>query len=222
MLASQAPLSQLAQSRKLNNKHGVLRSICKHCGRGQYKCEKKDYGTTNLNNHLKKCKPYLAKLGGGQTELAFEHGDQNKLTSWRFDQKDTRKALAHMIVVDELPFRFVEGAGFKYYNSISQLLFKIPCRTTTTLDIYQLFDEENVKSLCGKVNSPRFPILSLMARDLFAIPVSTVASESVFITTGRILDPYRSSLTDKMIQNLIFTQDWLRGGISDNIGHEED
>ena len=130
---------------KFTDKHGVLRSICNHCGRGQYKCEKKDYGTTNLNNHLKKCKPYLAKLGGGQTQLAFEHGDQNKLTSWRFDQKDTRKALAHMIVVDELPFRFVEGAGFKYYNSISQPLFKIPCRSTTTLDIYQLFDEEKVK-----------------------------------------------------------------------------
>ena len=36
------------------------------------------------------------------------------------------------------------------------------------------------------------------------------------------MDPYRSSLTDKMIQNLICTQDWLRGGISDNLGCEED
>ena len=72
-----------------------------------------------------------------------------------------------------------------------------------------------------KVNSHRSMILSLMARDLFVIPVSTVASESVFSTSGRILDPYRSSLTDKMIQNLICTQDWLRGGISDNLGCEE-
>ncbi|GJZ56717.1 zinc finger BED domain-containing protein RICESLEEPER 2-like protein [Tanacetum coccineum] len=33
-----------------------------------------------------------------------------------------------------------------------------------------------------KVNSPRFPIVSLIARDLLAIPVSTVAFESVFST----------------------------------------
>ncbi|GJR89238.1 zinc finger BED domain-containing protein RICESLEEPER 2-like protein [Tanacetum coccineum] len=33
-----------------------------------------------------------------------------------------------------------------------------------------------------KVNIPRFPIVSLMARDLLAIPVSTVAFESVFST----------------------------------------
>ncbi|CAI9288521.1 unnamed protein product [Lactuca saligna] len=45
-----------------------------------------------------------------------------------------------------------------------------------------------------KVNSPRFPILSLMARDVFAIPVSTVASESVFNTSRRVLDPSKTSL----------------------------
>ena len=61
-----------------------------------------------------------------------------------------------------------------------------------------------------KVNSPRFPILSLMARDLLAIPISTVASESVFSTSERVLDSYRSSLGDKTIECLICTQDWLR------------
>ncbi|XP_023771580.1 zinc finger BED domain-containing protein RICESLEEPER 2-like [Lactuca sativa] len=49
-----------------------------------------------------------------------------------------------------------------------------------------------------KVNSLRFPILSLMAKDLFAIHVSIVASESVFSTSGRVLDPYWSSLTPKI------------------------
>ncbi|KAL7614242.1 hypothetical protein Lser_V15G05176 [Lactuca serriola] len=73
-----------------------------------------------------------------------------------------------------------------------------------------------------KVNSPRFPILSLMAKDLFAIPVSTVASEYVFSTSRRVLDPYRSSLTPKIVESIICTQDWLRGGISDNIDFEQD
>jgi hypothetical protein len=37
-----------------------------------------------------------------------------------------------------------------------------------------------------KVNSTRFPILGRLARDVLAIPISTVASESAFSTGGRI------------------------------------
>ncbi|XP_071910164.1 zinc finger BED domain-containing protein DAYSLEEPER-like [Coffea arabica] len=61
-----------------------------------------------------------------------------------------------------------------------------------------------------KVNSPRFPVLSKLARDVLAVPVSTVASEAAFSTGGRVLDPFRSSLTPKIVQALICTQDWLR------------
>nr|XP_043638218.1 zinc finger BED domain-containing protein RICESLEEPER 2-like [Erigeron canadensis] len=61
-----------------------------------------------------------------------------------------------------------------------------------------------------KVNSPRFPILSLVARDVLAIPISTVASESVFSTSGRVLDAFRSSLTPTIVESLICTQNWLR------------
>ncbi|KAL4564933.1 hypothetical protein LXL04_029009 [Taraxacum kok-saghyz] len=74
--------------------------------------------------------------------------------------------------------------------------------------------------LWWKVNSPRFPILSLMARDLLVIPVSTVASESVFSRSGRVIDPFRSSLTPTIVEALICTQDWLR--ISSKQDVEED
>ncbi|KAJ9547386.1 hypothetical protein OSB04_019929 [Centaurea solstitialis] len=62
-----------------------------------------------------------------------------------------------------------------------------------------------------KVNSERFPILSKVARDILAVPISTVASESTFSTSGRVLDNFRSSLTPKIVEALICTQDWLRG-----------
>ncbi|KAL0413332.1 UNVERIFIED_CONTAM: Zinc finger BED domain-containing protein RICESLEEPER 1, partial [Sesamum radiatum] len=72
-----------------------------------------------------------------------------------------------------------------------------------------------------KVNTLRFPILSKMARDVLAVPVSTVASESAFSTGGRVLDAFRSSLSPKIVQALICTQDWLRKD-SKPISIEED
>ncbi|XP_022894049.1 zinc finger BED domain-containing protein RICESLEEPER 2-like [Olea europaea var. sylvestris] len=61
-----------------------------------------------------------------------------------------------------------------------------------------------------KINKSIFEILSEVARDVLVIPVSTVASESAFSTGGRILDPFRSSLTPKTVEALICTQNWLR------------
>nr|GMD43967.1 zinc finger BED domain-containing protein RICESLEEPER 2-like [Ipomoea batatas] len=61
-----------------------------------------------------------------------------------------------------------------------------------------------------KANAHRFPVLSCMARDILGVPVSTVASESAFSTGGRVLDTYRSSLTPKIVQALVCTQDWLK------------
>ncbi|XP_071926065.1 zinc finger BED domain-containing protein RICESLEEPER 1-like [Coffea arabica] len=64
--------------------------------------------------------------------------------------------------------------------------------------------------LWWKANSLRFPILSKVARDVLAVPISTVASESAFSTGGRVLDTFRSSLTPRIVQGLICAQDWLR------------
>ncbi|KAH9659184.1 BED-type domain-containing protein [Citrus sinensis] len=61
-----------------------------------------------------------------------------------------------------------------------------------------------------KLNGHRYPILSQIAKDVLAIPVSTVASESAFSIGGRVLDPFRSSLTHKTVESLICTQNWLR------------
>ncbi|XP_028763726.1 zinc finger BED domain-containing protein RICESLEEPER 1-like isoform X1 [Neltuma alba] len=66
-----------------------------------------------------------------------------------------------------------------------------------------------------KVHTPRYPILSMMARDILATPMSTVAPELAFSAGGRMLDPSRSSLNPDVRQALICTQDWLRNESGD-------
>ncbi|KAL0355363.1 UNVERIFIED_CONTAM: putative AC transposase [Sesamum radiatum] len=54
-----------------------------------------------------------------------------------------------------------------------------------------------------------FVVILLDPRRLLAIPISTIASESAFSTSGRVIDAFRSSLSPKMVKALICTQDWL-------------
>ncbi|XP_031255614.1 zinc finger BED domain-containing protein RICESLEEPER 1-like isoform X2 [Pistacia vera] len=60
-----------------------------------------------------------------------------------------------------------------------------------------------------KVHTPRYPILSMMARDVLGTPMSTVVPESAFIKGGRVLDDCRSSLNPDTRQALICARDWL-------------
>ncbi|XP_050211758.1 zinc finger BED domain-containing protein RICESLEEPER 2-like [Mercurialis annua] len=76
-------------------------------------------------------------------------------------------------------------------------------------DLVEDGDELEVLSW-WKQNAQRFPILSKLAMDILGVPISTIASESAFSTVGRVLDCFRSSLTPKLVEALICTQDWLR------------
>lgn len=60
-----------------------------------------------------------------------------------------------------------------------------------------------------KTNGGTYPILQQIARDILSIPVSTVASESAFSTSGRVLNPYRSRLLPEAVEALMCTQNWI-------------
>ena len=56
----------------------------------------------------------------------------------------------------------------------------------------------------------KYPTLRRIARDIMAIPVTTVASESVFSTGGRVISPHRSRLAPKTVEGLMCMQAWSR------------
>ncbi|KAL5571371.1 hypothetical protein UlMin_020968 [Ulmus minor] len=100
-------------------------------------------------------------------------------------------------------------------------------------EVEKYLGDENVNPLTPsfdillwwKVNSTKYNILAMIARDVLAVPVSSVASEQAFSTGGRILHPYKSSLNSKTVNYLICTQNWLKGtneGVSLEIAEEED
>ena len=60
-----------------------------------------------------------------------------------------------------------------------------------------------------KNNGLKYPTLQQVVRDILAIPVSTVASESAFSSGGRHVTPHRNRLHPDTLEALICAQDWL-------------
>ena len=71
--------------------------------------------------------------------------------------------------------------------------------------------------LWWKTNGGKYPTLQRMAKDILVIPVSTIASESAFSTSGRLISPHRSRLHPKTLEALMCAQSWLLNEIRGNI-----
>ncbi|WJZ82843.1 hypothetical protein VitviT2T_002568 [Vitis vinifera] len=54
-----------------------------------------------------------------------------------------------------------------------------------------------------KTNGLKYPTLQMIVRDIYVIPVSTVASESAFSTSGRVVSKHRSRLHPDTLETLI-------------------
>ncbi|KAL2944293.1 putative AC9 transposase [Bienertia sinuspersici] len=58
--------------------------------------------------------------------------------------------------------------------------------------------------------APRHPQLSALVRDILAIPISSVPSESAFSMGKKLVNPWRASLASTAIESLACYEDWLR------------
>ncbi|GJS88172.1 zinc finger BED domain-containing protein RICESLEEPER 2-like protein [Tanacetum coccineum] len=61
----------------------------------------------------------------------------------------------------------------------------------------------------GKVQESQFLILAVIARDLLSVQASTVAYESAFSVSGRVISPQRTKLTSTSIEVCICLKDHL-------------
>ncbi|KAL6313143.1 hypothetical protein AAG906_026065 [Vitis piasezkii] len=60
-----------------------------------------------------------------------------------------------------------------------------------------------------KTNGIKYPTLQMIVRDIYAIPISTVASESAFSMGGRVVSKHRSRLHPDTLEALMCAQSWL-------------
>ncbi|KAM0888938.1 hypothetical protein ACQ4PT_028030 [Festuca glaucescens] len=270
----------------------VIAARCKYCSR-QVKAETDRHGTSGMKRHFNVCKRNPHKFNKDSTQGTIQATYGGGVGTWKFDPDAIRTTFTEMIIVDELPFAFVDNAssndsGIVYLrrhlnkspsniakgkylhmrcaahivNLIVQdglkevdlsiqrvravvryirnggtritkfkeivveekvdakafLRIDVPTRWNSTflmLDKYLAEDTEDVEMKLDifawwKINESRFLVLAHLARDALAIPISSVASESAFSTSGRILDDFRTSLTPFMLEALVCGQDWLR------------
>ena len=59
------------------------------------------------------------------------------------------------------------------------------------------------------MSSNKYHVLSHLAKDVLAVPASTVPSELAFSTGGHVIDPLRCNLSTSTVEALICTQSWL-------------
>ena len=136
------------------DEEGYRRCKCNYCGQS-YACASKSCGTSTLWAHVRGCKANPSNNSSSQTQLILQTNNDDEdnatqeskdsLVPWKFEQKYARKALAEMIIIDELPFSFVEGMGFRKYMKVCQSAHVIPSRSTITRDCFQLFLDEKAK-----------------------------------------------------------------------------
>ncbi|CAL8992385.1 unnamed protein product [Prunus brigantina] len=112
----------------------------------------------------------------------------------------------------------VEAERLSNFMKLRQVMDVVEIRNE--VDKYLLEPPENLRNpnfdllAWWQENSPRFLVISQIAKDVFGIPISTVASESAFKSAfslgGRIVDPFCASLTPRMVEALVCTSDWLK------------
>jgi hypothetical protein len=148
----------------------------------------------------------MEKIIGMCKQLEAEY--KSKVTtsgvSGEFERQDESSSVDPL---SNKPFNnFERWQSFKF---IEQVVDK-----KSEFDLY--FEEKNVEEgedfdilLWWKINKGKYPTLSLIVRDIMAIPVSTVASESAFSTSGRHLSPHRTRLHPRTLEALMCTQSWL-------------
>ncbi|KAL0290533.1 UNVERIFIED_CONTAM: hypothetical protein Scaly_2667400 [Sesamum calycinum] len=114
------------------------------------------YGTNHLHKYYEKvCKKRPRKIDIRQSFLKTNKkvsGDQ-ELGTHIFNQEETRRELASMVILHDYPRSVVDHIGFRRYSTCFQPCFNMISRNTLKGDILKIYKDERTKyyNLLGKI-----------------------------------------------------------------------
>ncbi|CAN1775149.1 Putative AC transposase [Linum perenne] len=73
-----------------------------------------------------------------------------------------------------------------------------------------------------KTKNVKYPVLTDIARDILAFPISIVPSDGTFSSCCRVLDLFRSSLSPKIVEAVICCEDWMKSSKFSSIQDGDD
>ena len=130
----------------------------------EYLCDSNRIGTSTLKNHVLKCeKNPMNRIKGPmdkyETQLtgnaATERESENvgpSLIVHKYNAVVSRQKFAEMCIIDEMPFRVVDGQGFKAFIKSLVPSFQMPSHQTMQRDVLKIYEDEKEK-LKGLFNS---------------------------------------------------------------------
>ncbi|KAL6596654.1 hypothetical protein ACP70R_047297 [Stipagrostis hirtigluma subsp. patula] len=132
------------------------------------------YGTSGCRRHLENCDG-KNRIDQMLTQLNPDSlSNDESLKDWKLKEKVARQELDWG--------QHQRSQRLRKISELDRYLEEETMPVDVELDILQHW----------KMHSTRLPILSCMARDLLAVPASSVASESAFSTGERVISDYRS------------------------------
>ncbi|KAK2646346.1 hypothetical protein Ddye_021541 [Dipteronia dyeriana] len=192
--------------KKVTKPNGTCWAVCNYYPK-EYKWIKSGgYGT--YRKHITTRHPAELAKGNAQSQIFRFSTLDTQL--FKYSDQANREELARMVAVEHLPFSFGEKVGFiKYcHKALNPVACRVP-RTTLTRD----GDVDKFDILhWWREHEKHFPILSIIAKQILATPISTVAVEQEFSAGGNILDARRSLLSPESIQVQVCVEDWTKAG----------
>ncbi|CAN0856236.1 Zinc finger BED domain-containing protein RICESLEEPER 1 [Linum grandiflorum] len=214
--------------------NGILKAKCIYCKK-VYQAVSTN-GTSHLRLHRTKC--VQKKIHDGSQKILgpnYIAKGKTELSANQFSSEVSRKELGIMILMHEYPLSIVDHLYFKRFCCSLQPLFKVPSRNTIKNDILTLYGVQrsaiqreldgnkgriaittdmwtatNQKRGYMALHGGKYPTLHNIARDLLAIPITSVASESTFSSGGRLLDPHRSKLNSNTVEAMMCARSWIQ------------
>ncbi|WVZ96399.1 hypothetical protein U9M48_042039 [Paspalum notatum var. saurae] len=149
--------------------------------------------------------PQLSRAGKKRTNWGMIYGDDNDSigTGLGAGSSTPTPNLSRMTSASALLHAATTNASFDIVSELSTYLES---------DNLQKFDDDDFNILnWWHEHQITYPVLSILAKDVLTVPVSTISSESTFSLTGKIIEERRRRLNPKMVEMLTCIKDWEEG-----------